>query len=408
MLALELRIGLRYALIGRGDRFVAFTSLASALGIATGLAAVIIVMAVMNGYHVQLRTKILSASSHLELLNPQGGQLPDWQQVLIRARAAPGVAAAAPLIDRQALLTSGEKVSGAIVKGIVPNAEQKVTGLARTDLAKLKPGSFRILLGKGLANKLGVKAGSKVVLLSPRGARTIAGSLPRLRQMEVAGVITFGVYQYDIALAYIHFEDAMRLYRTSGADSIRLRLNDPFGAPQLASKLSRELGVRSFDWSQSNATLFEALAIERRIMFLILSLIIAVAAFQIVSVLVAMVRSKRGDIAILRTIGLTPAAIMRIFLIQGMLVGLAGTACGVILGLIGTSNINLLVGFLETLFEVDLFPGKVYALEEFPTQIIPSEVMLAATVALVMSLLATLWPSLAAARVDPAEALRYE
>ncbi len=408
MLRLELAIGLRYALVGRGDRYVSLTSAISALGIALGVAAVIVVQAVMNGFHLQLRDRILAASSHLELQRTADNDLANWTAMVEAIALLPGVEGVAPVIDRQGLATSGQRAAGIVVKGIDPQREGSVTEIPEASLAQLTSGGFRVVLGDALAEQLGVAAGDRIVVLSPTGTPTIAGALPRLRRVEVAAVVDFGIYQYDSVLAFMHLDDARAVFRAGPADGIRIRLEDPFLAPELAGELAAEYRVRAYDWTSSNATLFNALAVERRVMFIILSLIILVAAFQIVSALTAMVRSKRGDIAILRTLGAEPAAVLRIFLIQGLLVGVAGTLVGVLLGILGALNVTVIVSFVEDLFGTDLFPGRVYYLEQIPSQLIAAEVAAVAAVGLALTLAATIWPSVAAARVDPAEALRHE
>ena len=403
---LEWTIGLRYALVGRGDRFVSFSSIASAIGIALGVAAVIVVMSVMNGFHINLRERILAASSHVEVFVTG---VEDWRTILEDLAADPRVAAAAPEVDRHGLLSSGQLVRGVLVKGIDPDREADVSDFrGKPELNLLQPGTFRVLLGTKLAERLAVVASDKVLLLAPDGTPTLGGILPRLKRIEVVGTVSFGVHQFDDSLAYMHHEDAAKVFKVAGVDTIRLRLHDVYRAPAVASEIRQERNLQAHDWTTSNATLFNALAVERRVMFVILSLIIAVAAFQIVAALVTMVRSKRGAIAIIRTIGMPPAAIMRIFLIQGLLVGLAGTILGVVTGLVLAVNVNAIVMFVEGLFGVDFFPGEVYYLDTIPSVIIATDVIAIATLAFGLTLLATIFPSVAAARVDPAEALRYE
>ena len=405
---LECSIGLRYVLVGRGDRYVSLTSLASAIGITLGIAAVIVVMSVMNGFHINLRERILAASSHVEVvMTPEtSGQ---WREVLERIMTDERVTAAAPNLDRQGLISGNGKVRGVQVKGIDPELEAGISGFKEVgDLSVLEPGSFRMLLGSKLATSLGAEPGDKVLLLVPSGTSTLGGFIPRLKRVEVAGDVSFGVHQYDDSLAYMHHEDAARLFGGQGVDSIRLRITEVFDAPEVASDIHERESLFAYDWTTSNATLFNALAVERRVMFVILSLIILVAAFQIVAALVAMVRSKRGAIAILRTIGMPPASIMRIFLVQGMIVGIVGTILGVALGLLVASNVNPVVSFFEVILGFDFFPGEVYFLETIPSVILPENVISVAVLAFGLTVLATIWPSMSAARVDPAEALRHE
>ncbi len=406
---LECSIGIRYALVGRGDRFVSFASLASAIGIALGVATIIVVMSVMNGFHLTLREQILSTSSHIEIHNLAKSLGQQWPDFLTALSANDQVQAAAPIVDRQGLLSAGSGVSGALIKGIDPELEQHVsTATLPGEISNLAPGSFKIVLGKNLARKLSAKPNDKIVLMAPTAVQTLGGILPRFKTVTVAGTMDFGIYQFNESLVYMHYADAAQLFRVDGIDSIRLKLYDVYSAPQLADELKSEYGYPAFDWTSSNATLFGALAVERRVMFVILSLIIAVAAFQIVAALVTMVRAKRGAIAILRTMGMTSMAVLRIFLLQGMLVGLVGTIVGVGLGLLLAANVNEVVTFVENLFGFDFFPGEVYYLETIPSVIQFNDVFGTVVLAFGLSLLATVYPSLVAARLDPAEALRYE
>ena len=406
MLWLQWAIGLRYTLVGRGDRYVAFASLVSSIGIALGVAAVIVVMAVMNGFHISLRDRILSSTAHVEV-DVVG--IPEWERALDAIAADPRVAGAAPQLDRQALVAAGDRVYGVLLRGIDPAREASASPfLADADLDQLVPGEFKVLLGSKLAAQLRAEVGEQVVIYAPAATPTLGGSLPRFRRAEVAGLVAVGVHQIDSSSAYMHYADAAKLYRSSGVDSLRLRLHNIYAARVLGLELLADMGLRSYDWTTSNATLFNALAIERRVMFVILSLIIAVAAFQIVAALVAMVRSKRGAIAILRTIGMTRQEVIGIFMIQGLLVGLAGTIAGVLLGLAVAVNVDAIVGFVEQVFGFDFFPGEVYLLETVPSEIVVSEVVAIAALSFLLSLLATVPPSLAAARVEPAEVLRHE
>lgn len=406
MLWLQWAIGLRYTLVGRGDRYVAFASLVSSIGIALGVAAVIVVMAVMNGFHINLRDRILSSTAHVEV---DVAGLPEWERALDAIAADPRVAGAAPQLDRQALVAAGDRVYGVLLRGIDPAREADASPfLADAALDQLAPGGFKVLLGSKLAARLRVGTGEQVVIYAPAATPTLGGSLPRFRRAEVAGLVAVGVHQLDSGSAYMHYADAAKLYRSSGVDSLRLRLHNIYAAPVLGLELLADMGLRSYDWTTSNATLFNALAIERRVMFVILSLIIAVAAFQIVAALVAMVRSKRGAIAILRTIGMTRQEVIGIFMIQGLLVGLTGTIAGVLLGIAIAVNVDPIVGFVEQVFGFDFFPGEVYLLETVPSEIVVGEVVAIAALSFLLSLLATVPPSLAAARVEPAEVLRHE
>ena len=404
---LEWAIGLRYTIVGRGDRFVSFSSIASAVGIALGVAAIIVVMAVMNGFHLNLRDRILATSAHLEILLA-ASERDAWPQVATAMRGRAGVEGAAPWLARQGLVALGSQVHGVEVLGVDPASEGSVSEVVPAEeLAQLVPGSFKALLGRRLGERLEVAAGERIVLVAPTGTATLGGVVPRFKRVEVAGFFATGIHQYDSAFAYMHIDDVATLFKTSGADAVRLRLADVYRATALGRALEAE-GHRTRDWTTANSVLFNALAVERRVMFVILSLIVAVAAFQIVAALVAMVRAKRGAIAILRTIGMSPAAIGRIFLIQGMLVGLAGTLVGVALGIVVALNVNPIVEFVEQAIGFDFFPGEVYLLETIPSELTLASVVGVATLAFALSLLATIFPSLAAARVEPAEALRHE
>lgn len=406
MLWLQWAIGLRYTLVGRGDRYVAFASLVSSIGIALGVTAVIVVMAVMNGFHINLRDRILSSTAHVEV---DVAGIPEWERALDAIASDPRVAGAAPQLDRQALVAAGDRVYGVLLRGIDPAREADASPfLADAALDQLIPGEFKVLLGSKLAARLRVEPGEQVVLYAPAATPTLGGSLPRFRRAEVAGLVAVGVHQLDSGSAYMHYADAAKLYRSSGVDSLRLRLHNIYAAPSLGLELLADMGLASYDWTTSNAVLFNALAIERRVMFVILSLIIAVAAFQIVAALVAMVRSKRGAIAILRTIGMTRQEVIGIFMIQGLLVGLTGTIAGVLLGIAVAVNVDPIVGFVEQVFGFDFFPGEVYLLDTVPSEIVVGEVVAIATLSFLLSLLATVPPSLAAARVEPAEVLRHE
>lgn len=406
MLWLQWAIGLRYTLVGRGDRYVAFASLVSSIGIALGVAAVIVVMAVMNGFHINLRDRILSSTAHVEV---DVAGLPEWERALDAIAADPRVAGAAPQLDRQALVAAGDRVYGVLLRGIDPAREADASPfLSDAALDQLAPGGFKVLLGSKLAARLRVEPGEQVVIYAPAATPTLGGSLPRFRRAEVAGLVSVGVHQLDSGSAYMHYADAAKLYRSSGVDSLRLRLHNIYAAPVIGLELLADMGLTSYDWTTSNAVLFKALAVERRVMFVILSLIIAVAAFQIVAALVAMVRSKRGAIAILRTIGMTRQDVIGIFMIQGLLVGLTGTIAGVLLGLAVAVNVDAIVGFVEQVFGFDFFPGEVYLLETVPSEIVVGEVVAIAALSFLLSLLATVPPSLAAARVEPAEVLRHE
>ena len=409
----ELFIGMRHTLAGRHDRFVSFVSLVSALGIALGVAALLVVLSVMTGFQNELRARILSVASHLEAVSSTG--IPDWQEVAENLLAHPDALAAAPNISEQALLVREQTVRGAAVKGILPEEESKVSDLEKHIIAgnirDLQPGQFNILLGEGLADRLGVLPGDAVMLVAPRGRLTAAGLLPRLRQFQVAAVFNSGVHEYDANLAYIHLDDARKIYRLppDSVSSVRLKLRDLLEAPRIREELSSirpELYL--YDWTSSHGNLFRALALEKRVMFVILALIIAVAAFNIVSALVTAVRNKRADIAILRAMGASSGGVARIFLLQGMFVGCGGLIIGLAAGLPLAANAGAIVGVIEKMFGHALFPGDVYQLGELPSEIVALDVVVVCVSAFVLSLAAAAYPAWRASRLSPAESLRHE
>ena len=413
----EWLLGWRYTRAGRATRrngFISFISAASMLGIALGVAALIIVLSVMNGFQKDVAGRMLSVISHVEVFSPDGAALPDPQRTLNEVRANPEVIGAAPFIGAQGLLARGETMQGAIVRGIDPAMEPNVTDVAAelkaTLLPKLVPGEFGILLGADLARKLGVVAGDQVTLIAPSGQVTPAGVVPRLKQVTVVGTFDSGHFEYDSALLMMHIDDAARIFRLEGPTGVRLRLKDLHEAPavtqQLAQTLSGDLLIR--DWTQQNKTWFAAVQLEKRMMFIILTLIVAVAAFNLVSTLVMTVTDKRADIAILRTLGASPKSIMGIFVVQGAMVGVIGTLAGLLLGLGIAYNIDVIVPALERLFRASFLPKDIYLISSMPSDPQSSDIMPIAIISLVLSFLATLYPSWRASRVNPAEALRYE
>ena len=413
----ELVVGLRYTRARRGsgrNAFVSFIAAVSMLGIALGVAALIVVLSVMNGFQEELRTRILSVASHIEIRSLQGG-LADWRGVARAVSADPHVKAAAPYVFGQAMLSAGEVNRGSLIRGIDPALEATVADfgehMRQGTLSALKPGEFGIVLGAELARALGVRAGDTVVVITPQGTVTPAGTLPRVKSFRVVGVFEIGMFEFDSGLALIHIADAQKLYRLDDTVSgVRLKLDDLFAAPSVARALLPVVPVDAEvrDWTLSHANFFRAVAIEKRMMFLILTLIVAVAAFNIVSAQMMVVTDKQADIAILRTQGASPASILAIFVIQGALVGTVGTLLGVAGGLALALNIETVVPFVERVFGVQFLDKSVYYISELPSQVQSGDVVLVAAIALVLTLLATLYPSWRAARVNPAEALRYE
>ncbi|MFM2275493.1 MAG: hypothetical protein RL211_1365 [Pseudomonadota bacterium] len=413
----ELILGWRYTRAGRATRrngFISFISGVSMLGIALGVAALIIVLSVMNGFQKEVRDRMLSVVSHIEILAPNGAALPDLDATLAEVRKNPQVIGAAPFIASQALLARGEDMKGAIVRGIDPAREPEVTDLAvelkNTGLSQLISGEFGIVLGGELARSLGVRQGDKVTLIAPSGQVTPAGVVPRLKQMTVVGTFDSGHYEYDSALVLIHQDDAAKIFRLEGPTGIRLKLKELHEArtvaAQLALSLTGDLIIR--DWTRQNRTWFSAVQLEKRMMFIILTLIVAVAAFNLVSTLVMTVTDKRADIAILRTLGASPASIMGIFVVQGAMVGVIGTLAGLALGLGVAFNIDVIVPALERLLGASFLPKDIYLISRMPSDPQSADIMPVAVISLVLAFLATIYPSWRASRVNPAEALRYE
>ena len=413
----ELVVGLRYTRARRRsgrNGFVSFIAAVSMLGIALGVAALIVVLSVMNGFQEELRTRILSVASHIEIRSLQG-RLGDWRNVARAVEANPHVKAAAPYVLGEAMLSANDVSRGALVRGIDPSLEETVADfgshMRQGALTALKPGEFGIVLGAELARALGVRVGDTVVVITPQGTVTPAGTLPRVKSFHVVGVFEIGMFEFDSGLALIDIADAQKLYRLGDAVSgVRLKLDDLFAAPSVARALLPLVPVDAEvrDWTLSHANFFRAVAIEKRMMFLILTLIVAVAAFNIVSAQMMVVTDKQADIAILRTQGASPASILAIFVIQGALVGAAGTLLGVAGGLALAFNVETVVPFIERVFGVQFLDKSVYYISELPSQVQRGDVILVAAIALVLTLLATLYPSWRAARVNPAEALRYE
>ena len=413
----ELLLGWRYTRAGRATRrngFISFISAASMLGIALGVAALIIVLSVMNGFQKDVAGRMLSVISHVEVFSPDGGALPDVQRTLSEVRAHPEVVGAAPFIGAQGLLARGETMQGAIVRGIDPALEPNVTDVAAemrdTLLPKLVPGEFGILLGSDLARKLGVGEGDQVTLIAPSGQVTPAGVVPRLKQMTVVGTFSSGHYEYDSALAMLHMQDAERIFRLEGPTGIRLKLRDLHQARQVTDQLAGSLSghLLLLDWTRQNRTWFAAVQLEKRMMFIILTLIVAVAAFNLVSTLVMTVTDKRADIAILRTLGASPKSIMGIFVVQGAMVGVIGTMSGLLLGLAIASNIDVIVPAIERALNASFLPQDIYLISKMPSEPQSSDIVPITVISLVLAFVATLYPSWRASRVNPAEALRYE
>ncbi len=414
MLPFELLIGLRYTHAKRRNHFISFISIVSMAGIALGVMALIVVLSVMNGFQEELRARILGVAAHLEISGP-AERLSDWRGVLAQARQNDDVMSGAPYVNAQGMLANGDMVRGAIIRGVLPEMEKQVADFEQYmksgKLADLKSGEFGIVLGADLARVLGVYPGDKVVLLTPQGNITPAGVMPRVKQFTVTGIFEAGMFEYDSGLALIHLQDAQKLLRL-GEDvtGVRLKLVELFRAPLVTRDLAQSLLGDYYltDWTKSHANFFRAVAIEKRMMFLILLLIVAVAAFNIVSTLVMAVTDKQSDIAILRTLGARPGSIMKIFMVQGSFIGVLGTLLGVASGVLLALNLETVVPIIERMAGMDLFPADVYYINELPSKLDWSEVGLISLISLLISLVATLYPSWRASRINPAEALRYE
>jgi lipoprotein-releasing system permease protein len=410
----ELLVGLRYTRAKRRNHFISFISLTSMLGIALGVAALIVVLSVMNGFQKEVRARILGVVAHVQITGADN-RLADWRSVAREAAANPAVKAAAPFVNAQGMLMLGASVRGVLVRGVLPDLEQKVAeiGLRMVEgrLESLAPGEFRIVLGAELARALGARVGDKVTLIAPQGLVTPAGILPRLKQFTVTGVFEVGMFEYDSTLALIHLADAQKLYGMGeDASGVRLKLKDLFQSREVTRDLFTRLRGDLYisDWTRSHANYFRAVQIEKTMMFIILLLIVAVAAFNIVSTLVMAVTDKQPDIAILRTLGASPGGIMKIFVVQGALIGVIGTLLGVAGGVVLALNIDVVVPFLERVFSIQFLSREVYYITELPSDLQRGDVIAIGLVSLLLSLFATLYPSWRAARVNPAEALRYE
>ncbi|MFN2382096.1 MAG: lipoprotein-releasing ABC transporter permease subunit [Guyparkeria sp.] len=410
----EWMIGLRYTRAKRRNRFVSFISATSIIGITLGVTALIVVISVMNGFQDELRERILGMTAHVTV-SERGGSLADWPAVAERIERNPSVQAVAPYVQAEGMLSAASEVSGAIIRGVDPERESPVTDIGahmqEGELADLESGGFGIVLGSALARSLGVEMGDRLMLISADVAVTPVGGMLRQRRFTVVGLFEVGMYEYDRGTAMIHMDDAQALFRTGdGVTGLRLKLDDIFGAPAAARDLNERLGYPyvAQDWTQSNANFFRAIQIERTVMFIILSLIVAVAAFNIVSTLVMLVTDKQGDIAILRTLGASPASIMGIFIITGVFIGLIGTAVGVAVGVLIAENIDVIVPWIESVAGTQFMPADVYYISEVPSRLDWGDVGLIGLMSFVLSFLATLYPAWRASRVQPAQALRYE
>ncbi len=410
----ELFIGLRYTRAKRRNHFISFISLISLMGITLGMTALITVMSVMNGFQEEVRSRILGVASHVQV-SGMDGNLRDWPRTVDEVIKHPSVQASAPYISAQGMLSYNQVVQGVLVRGVLPELEDDVADFSKMmvsgELDHLAPGEFGMVIGMELARALGAFRGDKIVLISPQGQVTPAGILPRLKQFTVTGIFEAGHFEYDSGLVLIHMADAQKLYRMPDSVSgVRLKLNDMFDAPQVVRELSSMVSVNNYisDWTRQHANYFRAIQIEKRMLSLILALIIAVAAFNIVSTLVMAVTDKQSDIAILRTLGASPRSIMKIFIVQGTFIGVFGTILGLIGGVLLAYNVGEVVAFIEWVFNVQFLSREIYYISEIPTDPQLADIVTVASVSFILSLLATIYPSYRASKVNPVEALRYE
>ncbi|MGR9014002.1 MAG: lipoprotein-releasing ABC transporter permease subunit [Gammaproteobacteria bacterium] len=407
-------IGLRYTRAKRRTQFISFITLTSVLGIALGVTALIAVLSVMNGFEAELRERILGMTSHATVTGNYG-QLDNWRELDKKLKDYPHVEGVAPFINGQVMINADRRVSGTMLNGILPEYESRVSEVAdkmqQGKLSDLVPGEYGIVLGVELANYLGVFMGEKITVISPQINSTPAGIVPRMRRFTVVGIFKVGMYEYDRNMAMIHIDDAAKLFRLEGAVSgLRIKLDDLFNAPKITHDLSKALydNYQVSDWTQAHSNFFRAIQTEKRVMFIILLLIVAVAAFNIVSTLVMVVTDKRGDIAILKTQGLTAGSVMGIFMVLGAVIGAVGTALGTVGGVLLALNVETIVPAIEKLFQVQFMAADVYYISELPSKLVWSDVYVIAGMAFFLSLLATIYPAWQAAKVNPAEVLRYE
>jgi lipoprotein-releasing system permease protein len=411
---IELFIGLRYTRAKRRNHFISFISLTSMIGIALGVTALITVLSVMNGFEEELRTRILGMASHASV-GGADGRLQDWRLAAAEVERHPNVIGTAPFVRGETMLANAGRVSGAVVQGILPEAEPRVSEVGshmkEGRLELLRAGEYNIILGQELAWNLGVRVGDQVTVITPQAQFSPTGVLPRLRRFTLVGIFEVGMYEYDRGIAFIHLEDGARLFRLDDAVSgVRIKLDDLFAAPRIAQELADRLppSLRIDNWTRQHANFFRAVKMEKRVMFIILTLIVAVAAFNIVSTLVMVVTDKQSDIAILRTLGATPLSIMGIFMVQGALIGMLGTLFGAVGGYLLATNLETIVPAIERAFDVHFMAPDVYYISDLPSKLVWTDFWQITGMAFVLSLLATLYPAWRASRTQPAEALRYE
>jgi len=411
---LSVFVGLRYTRAKRRNHFISFISLTSMLGVALGVAALIVVLSVMNGFEKELRERILGMTSHA-FITGVNGTLKDWQSLQEMIEGAEHLVDSAPFVEGQAMLSQGSRVRGSLIRGVNPKLEGRVSTIGdkviQGKFEALKPGSFGVILGKDLAMTMGVSTGDKVTLITPHVTPTPAGIMPRLKRLNVVGIFEIGMYEYDSALAIMNIEDAAKLFRIPNkVTGLRLKLDDVYQAPRITNNLLATLpaSYRAADWTYQHANFFRALKTEKTVMFVILLLIVAVAAFNIVSTLIMMVTDKQADIAILRTLGMTPKNIMTIFMVQGTLIGIFGTLIGVGGGVALALNVETIIANLEQILGYQFLPADVYYISSLPSDLQWNDVTVIGITAFILSLLSTIYPSWRASKIRPAEALRYD
>ena len=410
----EWLIGTRYLRSTHRRGFVSFVAIVSVLGLALGVATLIVVLSVMNGFQREIRSRILSVTSHATMMGLQGN-LADWQRIRGEVLKQPGVVAAAPYIEEQAMLANGAHIDGATIRGLLPAEEAMADGVAQRvsdgKLADLKAGDYNVILGSALAKDLNVTVGGSVVLIAPEGTATPTGVVPRMRRFRVTGLLHSGMYEIDRGVALVHMTDAARLFRLDDkVTGLRLALKDPLLAPSTVRKVALALGGNFYikDWTMDHESFFRSIESMKKIMFIILFMIVAVAAFNIVATLVMIVKEKQTDIAILRTLGAGPANVLLTFAVQGVLIGLAGTLLGAFLGKVLSDHLGAIVGVLEHLFNTQFIDAKVYYISDLPTYVEGGDVLQICGVAFILCALATIYPAWRASRTAPAQALRHE
>ena len=410
----ELFVGLRYIRARRRDHFISFISLISILGITLGIAALITVLSVMNGFGKELRSRILGVVSHVTVTGLDG-RLSDWRSAAARVQQNPRVTGQAPYVLGQAMAARGKSVNGVFVRGVVPAQERSVSEIGDRmvdgSLDALKPGEFGVVIGAALAWKLDLAVGSPLTVVVPQAQATPAGLLPRFKRFTVVGIFRVDMYEYDSGLVLTHMDDAAKLYQLGNAVSgLRLKLDSLEEAPYVANEIASTLGpdYRASDWTREHGNFFRALKIEKTVMFIILLLIVTVAMFNVVSTLVVIVTEKESDIAILRTLGLSPRGVMGVFMVQGAVVGVIGTAVGTLFGVLLAYNVEGLVQLLERVFQISFLSADVYLISELPSDLRWNDVAMISGASLVLALLSTIYPAWRASKVQPAEALRYE